>query len=605
LTISSSVLLDSATSLPGLLRAVSSAQPHRPAQWQRSDAGYLPVTYEQFDARIRALACGLMHIGVKRGDRVAVLMENIPEWAVVDYAILSLGAVTVPMYCSYRPQDIAYVLKDSGAEIAITSGGNLLRHLLSAADEVRGLKKIYALNCGKTTDPRLHPLAGLQAGGSDSGDAEPDHAADAAALDRQLSTVRRDTLATLVYTSGTTGNPKGVMLSHGNIMANLEVVPAVIRLRDEDMMLSFLPLAHALERTGGHFLPYSYGMSVAFAERPDTVSKNLGEARPTMMITVPRLLEVIRSRILGQVAKQSLLPRLLFAHYLELGHARGRGELSSFGALRLRLLDRLVGQKIRTRFGGRLRVMISGGAPLSPEIGAFFEAVGLPVLEGYGMTEAAPLISANPFEGRRIGSVGIPAHNAEVKLAEDGEIMVRGPNVMSGYWKQKKETAAVLHDGWLQTGDIGRLDEDGYLYITDRKKDLIVNSGGENIAPQRIENLLVGDPMIDQVVVYGDQKPYLVALIVPNRDACTAWSVLQGLPESDWAQLCASKVLRKMLQTRIAAELHPLNAFEQVRRIHLLDTPLTMDEGLLTPTMKVRRRQVFERYGELLESLYR
>jgi len=592
LTISSSVLVDSASSLPGLLRAVSAAQPHRPAQWKRSDAGYLPITYEQFDARIRRLACGLMRVGVKRGDRVGVLMENVPEWAVIDYAILSLGAVTVPMYCSYRPQDIAYVLKDSGAEIAITSGGNLLRHVLSASDEVRGLKNIYALDCGKTTDPRLHPLAELNADASDD-----------AALDRQLAAVSRDTLATLVYTSGTTGNPKGVMLSHGNIMANLEVVPAVIRLRDEDMMLSFLPLAHALERTGGHFLPYSYGMSVAFAERPDTVAKNLGEARPTMMITVPRLLEVIRSRILGQVAKQSLLPRLLFAHFLELGHARG--ELSAFGALRLRLLDRLVGKKIRARFGGRLRVMISGGAPLSVEVGEFFEALGMPVLEGYGMTEAAPLISANTFQGRRIGSVGIPAHNAELKMAEDGEIMVRGPNVMSGYWKQKKETAEVLQDGWLHTGDIGRLDEDGYLYITDRKKDLIVNSGGENIAPQRIENLLIGDSMIDQVVVYGDQKPYLVALIVPNRDAFTLWAAQQGLPESDWAQLCASKVLRKMLQTRIAAELHPLNAFEQVRRIHLLDTPLSMDEGLLTPTMKVRRRQVFERYGELLEGLYR
>jgi len=425
----------------------------------------------------------------------------------------------------------------------------------------------------------------------------------AAQLDRRLAAVNRDTLATLVYTSGTTGKPKGVMLSHGNIMANLEAVPGLIQFRTDDMMLSFLPLAHALERTGGHFLPYSFGLSVAFAERPDTVARNLAEASPTMMITVPRLLEVLRSRILGQVAKQSVLARSLFGQFLSLGVAANRGAISPLGRLYLRLLDRFVGLPLRQRFGGRLRVLISGGAPLSVEVAEFFEAIGLPVIEGYGMTEAAPLISVNPMHDRRTGSVGPSTPNTELRLADDGEILVRGPNVMSGYWKQRKESGAVLRDGWLQTGDIGQL-ENGYLYITDRKKDVIVTSGGENIAPQRIEGLLVGDALIEQAVVYGDQKPYLVALVVPEKEACRAWAAEQGLPESDWPQLCASKVLRKMLQTRIAAVLHPLNAYEQVRRIHLLKTPLSIDDGLLTPTMKVRRRQVIERYGELLEALY-
>lgn len=603
MSIVSTSLLDSAPSLPALLRTVIASQPHRPAQWQRSSEGYLPVTYTQFDAHIRAMACGLLRIGVKSGDRVAVLMENRPEWAVIDYAILSIGAVTVPMYGTYRPPDIAYVLENCGASLAITSGGDLLRHLLSAADAVRGLKKVYALDCGHTQDPRLHALQELHI--ADGAQAEEEHARERAALDRRLSTVNRESLATLVYTSGTTGKPKGVMLSHGNIMANLEVVPRVIQLKQDDMLLSFLPLAHALERTGGHFLAYSFGLSVAFAERPDTVARNLVEARPTMLITVPRLLEVIRSRMLGQVAQMGFIPRWMFSHFLELGMARSRGELSPFAGFRLRLLDRIVGQKIRERFGGRLRVLISGGAPLSPEIGAFFEAIGLPVLEGYGMTEAAPLISVNPMHKRRIGSVGLPAHNTEVKIDADGEILVRGPNVMAAYWKAERESAEMLAGGWLHTGDIGHFDSHGYLYITDRKKDLIVNSGGENIAPQRIENLLIGDAMIDQVVVYGDQKPYLVALVVPNREACAAWAVEQGLPESDWAHLSSSKVLRKMLQTRIAAMLRPLNAFEQVRRIYLLDKEMNMDDGLLTPTMKVRRRQVFERFGEQLEGLYR
>jgi len=597
LAFSSNVLLNASSSLPALLRSVVAAQPHRPAQWQRGDQGYQPITYEQLDARIRAVAAGLMQAGVRAGDRVALLMENMPEWAVLDYALLSIGAVSVPMYCTFRSQDIAYVLNDCGAKIAITSGGNLLRHLLMAADEAKELKSVYARNCGNTEDKRLHPLAELEVGDGDE--------KAAAQLDKEMSKVGRDTLATLVYTSGTTGKPKGVMLSHGNIMANLEVVPGVIKLKQDDMMLSFLPLAHALERMGGHFLPYSFGLSVAFAERPDTVAKNLAEARPTLMITVPRLLEVMRSRMLAQVAKQPAFSRAMFEQFLALALAAKSGPLSALGRFRLRLLDRLVGQRIRERLGGRFRALISGGAPLSVEVADFFEALGLPVLEGYGMTEAAPLISVNPMHDRRIGSVGNPACNAEVKIDEDGEILVRGPNVMAGYWKRKKESAERLKGGWLHTGDIGRLDEDGYLYITDRKKDIIVTSGGENIAPQRIEGLLIGDAMIDQVVVYGDRRPYLVALLIPNEESCKAWATEQGLPESDWAHLCSSKVLRKMLQTRIAAILHPLNAYEQVRRIYVLDTPFTIDEGILTPTLKVRRRQVIDRYGDLLEALYR
>jgi len=597
LAFSSTVLLEDASSLPALFRTVAAKQPHRPAQWRRSDQGYLPTTYEQLDSAIRTLACGLLQQGVKPGDRVALLMENSPEWAVMDYAILSLGAVTVPMYCTFRPQDIAYVLNDCEAKIAITSGGNLLRHLLSAGDAASCLQAVYALDCAKTTDDRLHPVSDLQTSDGDG--------ALGAKLDAQLAGISRDALATLVYTSGTTGDPKGVMLSHGNIMANLEVVPSLIQFNDDDMMLSFLPLAHALERTASHFLPYSFGLSVAFAERPDTVGKNLGEARPTMMVAVPRLLEVIRSRILGQMSKQPAFSRFMFNQFLTLGLAAKQGPLSLAKRLRLRLLDRLVGQRLRKRFGGRLRFLISGGAPLSVEVGHFFEAIGLPVLEGYGMTEAAPLISANPMHDRRIGSVGNPAFNTEVRIAADGEILVRGPNVMQGYWNRRKESSEILIDGWLHTGDIGRLDEDAYLYITDRKKDIIVNSGGENIAPQRIEALLDGDALIDQAVVYGDQKPYLVALIVPNEEACSAWAAEQGLPESDWSQLCSSKVLRKMLQTHISEILHPLNAYDQVRRIYILNTPLSVADGLLTPTLKVRRRKVFERYGECLEGLYR
>ncbi|HXH65388.1 MAG TPA: AMP-binding protein, partial [Mariprofundaceae bacterium] len=302
--------------------------------------------------------------------------------------------------------------------------------------------------------------------------------------------------------------------------------------------------------------------------------------------------------------KQPAWQQRLFGTYLSLGQAIYRREVSLLGRLAHAALDRLAGRKLRQRFGGRLRLMVSGGAPLSVEVNEFFEGIGIPILQGYGLTESAPLISVNPPEDRRLGSVGRPVTGVEVRLAGDGEILARGANVMLGYWQQPQATAETVVDGWLHTGDIGEIDADGYLYITDRKKDIIVNSGGENIAPQRIETLLVADPMIDQVVVFGDQRPYLVAIVVPNEEACQAWAAGTGLPAADWPSLSASPVLRKELQNRIAEILKPLNPFEQVRRIHVRPQPFTIDSGLLTPTMKVKRRKVLEMCRDEIEALY-
>ena len=580
--------IDSIRNLPEALFSAAEIAAIRPAQWYRKNGEYLPITYAQLVSHIHHVASGLMQAGVKPGDRIGLLMENRPEWAVIDYAILSVGAVTVPLYCTYRPQDMAYVLKDSGATIVFTSGGHLLRDLQKAADECPAVKRIYAID--EAGDKLVHNLTELE--GSD---------VDEQRLNRRLAKIERDQLATIVYTSGTTANPKGVMLTHGNILTNLETVPNVIALLREERMLSFLPLAHTLERTASHFLPYSFGISVAFAERPDTVAKNMAEARPTIMVAVPRMLEVVRSRILSQVAKQSPLKQKLFHGYFDLAREESPGPI---GALLLKLLDKLVGEKIRARFGGRLRVMVSGGAPLSPEVAEFFETLKLPVLEGYGLTESAPLLAANPMHDRRIGSVGLPGKGVEIKIAEDGEIIARGNNIMPGYWKNKKATKEALINGWLYTGDVGEFDKDGYLRITDRKKDVIVNSGGENIAPQRIEGLLVASEEIDQVVVYGDQKPYLVALVIPNQETCMAWAKQQGLPEADWNHLCDSDIFRKHLQSRISAILKPLNSFEQVRRMQLLHKPFTIESGLMTPTMKIKRRKVYDQYGDALESLY-
>ena len=583
--------IDGANSLPAAMFHTAECYAADPAQWRREKNAYLPITYAQMASRVRYLACGLIRAGIKRGNRIAILMENRPEWAVIDYAILSVGAVSVPLYCSYHPQDMSYVLNDSGVVAVFTSGSKLLLHLLAAVESCSHVRCIYAL---EACDHKLvKTVVSLEAGELDE-----------EALDKRLSKLDRNTLATLVYTSGTTATPKGVMLTHGNIITNLESVPAVLELsmgHAGDRMLSFLPLAHALERTGTHFLSYSFGLSVAFAERPDTVAKNMSEVRPTMMITVPRMLEVIRRRILGQVAQQSFLKQKLFFLYLKLA---GKQEQNLVDSLLLPLLDRLVGTKIRQRFGGHLRVFICGGAPLNVDVAIFFEALGLPILEGYGLSESAPLISVNPMRDRRIGTVGIAAKGVEINIADDGEILARGANIMPGYWKNRKFTKESLQDGWLHTGDIGTLDRDGYLRITDRKKDIIVNSGGENMAPQRIEQLLIIDHKVDQVVVYGDQKPYLVALIVANEEACKAWAQEQGLPESDWQQLCDSLILKKHLQTTINSTLKPLNSFEQIRRIHLIGKPFSIENGMLTPTLKIKRRKVCEEYGEILEALY-
>jgi len=583
--------IDDVMSLPEALFRMAEQYADHPAQWFRSNQGYQSISYAQFAKRIQFVASGLIRAGVQPGDRIALLMENRPEWAALDYAILSIGAITVPLYCSYRASDIAHVLNDSGSIIVLTSGGKLLRHLLSCMQDCPDIQQVYAID--DHDSDHVISLADLESGSLE--DIE---------LAQRLMSLRRDTLATVVYTSGTTAHPKGVMLTHGNIITNLETVPVSITLkagRDSDRFLSFLPLAHMLERTGGHFLPYSFGLSVAFAERPDTVAKNMVEVEPSLMVVVPRMLEVIQARILAQVNKQSNMKKKLFHIYLNRAKKKKSG---LFTNRLLRLLDRIVGHKIRQRFGGRLRVFLCGGAPLSADVAEFFEALGLPIMVGYGLTESAPLLSINPLSDRRAHSVGIAAKGVELRIADDGEILARGPNIMQGYWHNEEATRLSIIDGWLQTGDIGSLCADGYLTITDRKKDIIVNSGGENIAPQRVESILLGDQSIDQVALFGDKKPYLVALIIPNKTECMDWAQEQGLPESDWQHLCDSSILKKHMQNKVNSLLKLLSPFEQVRRIHVIAEPFSVESDTLTPTMKIKRRIIYMQYAEIIENLY-
>ena len=584
--------LEQAQSLPQAFFATADRIPDRPAQWRRQNAGYTPVSYRKLADRVRRVASALIRAGVAPGERVALLMENRPEWAVADYAIMSIGAVTVPLYCSFGADDMAYVLQDSGAAVAIALGERLTSTLMEALDACPSVRSVYAVP-QPGGDARLHAFDELE-----------QVPVDAAALASRLQPLTRQTLATLVYTSGTTGHLKGVMLSHGNFLANLETVPAIVRFEEEDRMLSVLPLAHSLERFASHFMPYSFGLSVAFAERPGTISRDLAESAPSLMIAVPRLLEVMRERVMSRMARQPSFVQRVFHTYLVLAQRRRDDGLSAMARLGRHILDRTLGRAVRARFGGRLRLLVSGGAPLGSDVGAFFEALGLPVLEGYGLTESASLVSVNSVDARRAGTVGRPVRGVSVRLAADGEILVQGGNIMQGYWQQREMTETALVDGWFHTGDVGRLDTDGYLYITDRKKDIIVNSGGKNIAPQRIEHLLMADAMIEQAVVYGDRRPYLVALIVPAREQCLGWAEKGGMSSLPWSELVVSEPLKRVLQQRVWEVLRHLSRHEQVRRIAVHDVPFSVDDGLMTPTLKIRRHRVYERFREIFEGLY-
>ena len=571
-----------------------------PFLWAKRGGTWRPLTWGDAAARVSALARGLIAAGVEPGDRVVLVSENRPAWAIADLAIMSIGAITVPAYVTNTVADHAHILKDSGAKGAIVSQRRLVERILAAAEG----------------SPQLRFVAAM-----DPPPAAPSRRLRLVALDQLIETGRsrhenvvekswswpRSRPACIIYTSGTGGVPKGVVLSHGAILHNCRgAALALAELGiDREVFLSFLPLSHSYEHTAGQFFPIAIGAEIYYAESLDALASNMIEARPTIMTAVPRLYETLYARISRGVAKSGALRRFLFAKTLELG--RKRFEVPKSLGLGARLLDavldRLVRDKVRARFGGRLKALVSGGAPLNPEIGMFFTALGLRILQGYGQTEAAPVISVNRPNAAKMHSVGPPLEATEVRIAGDGEILVRGESVMEGYWKNETATREAIRDGWLYTGDIGHFDADGHLVITDRKKDIIVNSGGDNISPQRVEGLLTVEDEIAQAMVYGDRHPHLVALLVPDPDWLQAWSRAHGKTE-DAKALAADKDLSAALSAvveRVNAGLSPL---EKIRRILVAAEPFTIENEMLTPTLKIRRHKVREVHGARLEALY-
>jgi long-chain acyl-CoA synthetase len=543
------------------------------------DDGWTTITWTEAADQVLRLAGSLGRLGIKPGDRVVLVSENRPQWLIADYAIMAAGAITVPGYATNTEEDHHHLLSDSGAAVAIVSTNDLAKKLMPAAARTTNCRHIVAmepLTLDQALDFEIHQWNELVQG-------EP-------ALPHQGA--RTDT-ACIIYTSGTGGAPKGVMLSHGALLSNCESIGHLFRNIDlsNEVFLSFLPLSHSYEHTAGQIFPVSIGAQIYYAKGTDTIAQDMADTRPTFMTAVPRLYELFQSRVMQGLRQASPFKRALFERTLALGRKRYEtpASVTLWERLQNIVLDRLVRTKVQERFGGRLRYMISGGAPLNPEVGTFFLALGLNILQGYGQTESAPVVSCNLPKKVKIDSVGPPMDKVQCRIAEDGEILVKGELVMQGYWQQPDATAETIRDGWLHTGDIGAFDDDGYLRITDRKKDIIVNSGGDNISPQRVEGFLTLEPEIAQAMVFGDKRPHLVAVIVPDENSDT----------SDEAAL--SEKITAAIE-RINETLAPI---ERVRRFILADAPFTIDNGQMTPTLKVRRHIVIGIYGERLEGLYR
>jgi long-chain acyl-CoA synthetase len=555
-----------------------------PFLWAKRRDEWRSIAWSEAHRQVAALAASLKRIGLQRGDRVALVSENRPEWLIADLAIMAAGCVTVPTYTTNTTRDHAHVLGNSGARAVIVSNQKLAKNLIPAVltstdcHHVIGIEEIRAGQVPEWIN--VHCWRDLIAG-------EPDYAE----IDKAMSKVGREDLACIIYTSGTGGAPRGVMQHHGALLHNIAGAADIISTDfgwGDEVFLSFLPASHALEHTGGQLFPIGLGAQIYYAESLEKLAANIEETRPTIMIVVPRLFEMLRARILRSLEDAGGLSRYLFRRALRIGQAKYDAQLKPWDMPMDRLLELTLRRKLRKKVGGRVKAWVSGGAPLNPDVGIFFQSLGITFLQGYGQTEAAPVISCNrPSVGIRLETVGPPVKNTEVKIAEDGEIMVRGELVMHGYWRNPEETARVLRDGWLATGDIGHFDDKGRIVITDRKKDIIVNDKGDNIAPQRIEGMLTLQPEIAQAMVYGDRKPHLVGLLVPDPEIANDPGVNQRLSAA---------------VDRVNSD---VSVIEKVRRFIVADAPFTVENEQLTPSMKIRRHVIKAAYGDKLESLYR
>lgn len=584
------------TSLTAMFFQQAERMGDQPFLWRKQEKEWRPISWTDVARTVIQLAHGLRALGVRNGDRVLLVSENRPEWLMADLAIMAAGAITVPAYTTNTVADHLHLLNNSGARLAIVSTRALAERLLGAALQAQQPLMVVAID----------PLSFSQDPGVEIRQWQDLLTLAAAHDDRAppVSPARTDT-ACVIYTSGTGGAPKGVMLSHGAIISNCMGAYRLLERigLENEVFLSFLPLSHSYEHTAGQFFPIAIGAQIYYAESIEMLAANMAEVQPTIMTAVPRLYEMMRSRILKGIEKTGGLKARLFHLALTLGGRRIEGRLNPLERIADAALDILVRRKVAQRFGGRLKAMVSGGAPLNYDVGLFFTALDVPILQGYGQTESAPVISCNPPRQVKLRSVGPAVAGVDIRIAEDGEICVRGELVMQGYWNDPQATAAAVRDGWLHTGDIGEIDADGYIRITDRKKDILVNSGGDNISPQRVEGFLTLRHEIAQAMVHGDRRPHLVALLVPDAENAAAWAESHGKP-GGLQTLVEDADFRRHIAQAVDLVNQSLSPIEKVRKFIMTAELFTVDNEMCTPTLKIRRHVINAHYGAALSALY-
>jgi len=562
------------------------------------------LSSERARTDVESLALGLAGLGVRRGDRVALLSENRYEWAITDLATLGQGAVTVPIYPTLTAPQCQYILENSEAQVCVVSTPAQMEKVLAVAASLPKLTTIVVMDPPPAErDPRVRPWTTVLADGERRRTADPN------GFRVLADATGPNDLATIIYTSGTTGEPKGAKLTHDNIASNVLACLEVVELKPTDSCLSFLPLCHIFERMAGLYAMLAVGSTIAYARSVDTVAADAQEVRPTILCGVPRFFEKVYARVMDNAAQQPALRRAIFHWGLGVGQQMARlrfqGKTAGLGlGFVATIADRLVGHKVRDRVGGRIRYCISGGAPLNPKLLEFFFAIGIPILEGYGLTETSPVICLTQPGRERPGAVGPPIPGTEIRFGPEGELLVKGPGVMQGYFRNEEATRAALRDGWFHTGDVGHLDDEGFLRITDRLKDLLVTAGGKKVAPQPLEAKLKTSRWVSEAVMLGDQRPYCVALLVPNFANLEAEAKAKGWPAGSRRELLASPGVRSLYQGVIDELNAGLAPFETIKRFELLDRDLSAEAGELTPTLKVRRKIVSQTFAGLIEGMY-
>jgi long-chain acyl-CoA synthetase len=585
------------------------SQPERPAIMYKVGGTYRPVIWREHGKIVELIAGGLMKHGLETSAKVSIMSQSRPHWTWADMAILSLGAVTVPVYPTLAPLESQYLVRHSDSFALFAENEYQAKKILDASELPTELRLIVVIDgdapLGKGSVKCIKWEDLLK-------DGEVYLLAHSKELQKRIDDVKPTDLCSIVYTSGTTGVPKGAMLLHSNIHSVCQMMTKLIGFKNDDVSLSFLPLSHVYERVGGQFLSIFQGLVMAYAESIEQVPKNMIEVRPTVLNGVPRFYEKAYQRIQLEVRNMPKPQQYLIRWALSLGkraakldRENGRMDMMrKFYKGELRVADRLVFSKIRKRFGGRLRIMVSGAAPLAEEVQSFFETIGFSMVEGYGLTETSAPISCNTPEDNKRGTVGKPLPGVEVKIAADGEIMARGPSIFVGYYKNPEATKETLSDGWLMTGDIGEIDASGYLHIKDRKKDIIITAGGKHVAPQYIENMFKGEGLISNILVYGDRRKFITALITLNPDGIKAFAKRHGIEYNDLSELSRHPLVKQDIDDLVKIKNDGLASFERIKKFTILEHDFTAETEELTPTFKVKRKVVTEKYKSILDSMY-